>query len=140
MPSGRTMSVSSGPAGEQIEVRSPDGQLEIRIALTPQGPVLSVSGAKLEINAAESVSVNCRDLSINATNSLSLETAGSVGIQAAGDIVAKSKGNTSIDAQVINLNCGDRTGYNDDALPKFEVPLPQIPASDGQQGCCGHSH
>lgn len=138
MASGRSIEVSSGPGGEQIEVRSPDGTVEIRIALTPQGPVLSVSGAKLEINATESVSLNCRDLSINTTGSMNLTSQGSVGIHAAADVTVKSQGNTDIDAQVVNLNCGPRDGYNDDALPKFELPavIAEPPASGGSHGCC----
>lgn len=141
MPSGRRVEIASGPAGDQIEVRSPDGMVEIRIALTAQGPVLSVSGAKLEINATESVTLNCRDLAINTTGSMNLSSQGSVGIHAQGEVVVQSQGNTNIDAQVVNLNCGPRDGYNDDALPKFELPaIPSstpTPVADGPN-CCGH--
>ena len=138
MSSGRSVEVSSGPGGDQIEVRSPDGMVEIRVALTPQGPVLSVSGAKLEINATESVSLNCRDLSINTTGSMNLTAQGSVGIHAADNVAVRSQGNTDIDAQIVNLNCGPRDGYNDDALPKFELPaaISQPPPSCGPHGCC----
>ncbi len=102
--------------------------------------MLSLSGAKLEINSSDSVNLNCRDLNINTTGSLNLASQGSLALSATGNITAKALGNTDIDAQVVNLNCGPRTDYNDDALPKFVLPdMPALPPQDSHGGC-SHAH
>ncbi len=143
LPSGRTLNVAAGPDGEHIEIRAASGQLEVRISLTPDGPVLSLSGAKLEINASDTIAVNCKDLSINTAGSFNVVSSGTVGVRAQGDMKMKAMGNTDIDAQLINLNGGDRSEYNDAALPVFEVltpPAPLPPPAAGDDCGCGHAH
>lgn len=53
LPSGRRLTVQLEGADEALEIRSPSGALELRLKLTPEGPVLSLSGAKLELAATE---------------------------------------------------------------------------------------
>ena len=64
LPSGRTVVIRADSQGEAIEVRSAGGEMELRIALTEQGPVLTLRGARLEIDAADTVAVNCRHFAV----------------------------------------------------------------------------
>lgn len=117
LPSGRTVVVKADGRGEVIEVRSSGGEVELRIALTNDGPVLSLSGARLEINATDTVALNCRHLAVRATEGVSME--------AGGDIALKSAGDTFIDGKLVKLNCLDRTGYPDDPAPSDTPRLPE---------------
>lgn len=133
LPSGRTVLIQTDAKGEMIEVRSVDGVTELRIVLTEQGPVLSLRGVRLQIDSSDTVAVRCRHFEVQASESVRLNAAGSVGIHSQADIQLKSKGNTDIDGELVKLNCGDRTGYPDDPaqLPPVGL-LPQQPGTSGQ--------
>jgi hypothetical protein len=123
LPSGRTVTVRADGGTEAIEIRSPGGEMELRIALTDRGPVLSLRGARLEIDAADAVAVNCRQFEVHAAEGVVLT--------AAGDVAIRSGGDTSIDGRLVKLNCQDRGGYPDGAaLPEPNPPAP-FPLREG---------
>ena len=113
LPSGRSVIVSAEAGREAIEIRSANGEMEIRIALTDQGPVLQLRGARLQIDSTDTVAVNCRDFEINASNGIKLASGGDIDIVNAGETRMKTQGSTWIDADFVNLNCLDRKGYHD---------------------------
>ncbi|MBI1189904.1 MAG: hypothetical protein GC200_04385 [Tepidisphaera sp.] len=146
LPSGRTVTASAQGGGEQIEIRSPAGDLELRIALTPDGPVLQLRGVKLEIDSTDSVAVRCKDFEIAATDSVRLTAARDVEVRAQGELKVKTQGQMHIDGEVINLNGGDRSDYPD-GRPGWTPPpvpgLPEMPTlpTHHEPGCdCGHDH
>lgn len=67
LPSGRSVVVSATAAGERLAVCGPEGGVEVEIALTPNGPVVRVHGAKLEVTAAADVSIACDKFHVTAT-------------------------------------------------------------------------
>lgn len=113
LPSGTALTVRADEEGEEIQLRSPDGGIELRIRMTDDGPVLMLRGVKLAIEASDSVSVNCRDFTVNASAGIQLATPGAVAVSSGADLRLKSAGPTFIDGEIVNLNCLDRTGYPD---------------------------
>ena len=89
--------------GETLEVISPSGDVEVGIRLTPEGPVLKLRGARLEI-ASDEV--------------LELRAGAGVAVQSDADIQFRSEGQTHIDGDWVNINCDERagTGWHDDPL------------------------
>jgi len=134
----------SGDSGhEQLEIRSPEGAIELRIALTKDGPVLSLSGVRLEINSTDTVAVNCREFTVATTHGVTLSSKEDVTLRADGEIRAKSLGQAHIDASIIQLNGGDRADYDDASLPSAELEFPELPPSppaDGAGGGCCSGH
>ena len=114
LPSGRTVVVRADGRGEAIEVRSAAGEIELRIALTEHGPVLTLRGARLEIDAAETVAVNCRHFAVHTTDGMVFDAAGDIALRSGADTRLRSAGDTYVDGRLVNLNCLDRTGYPDD--------------------------
>lgn len=98
LPSGRDVILHVRPDHEEIEVRSPDGLLELKISLTPGGPVVQIRGGRLEIESTDAVKVNCQKFQVNAEQGIDLQ----------------SRGNVTLDGDYVQLNCGDRTGFHDD--------------------------
>ncbi len=141
LPSGRTVSVRSGGGHEEIEIRSAGGEMEVRIALTPQGPVLQLRGARLEIDSTDTVAVNCRKFEVTAADGVKIDAAGDIEVAGSGELRMKSAGQTFIDGDYVNLNCRDRTGYHDDPAkqPPAIQQQPSAPAGDGSasSGSCG---
>jgi hypothetical protein len=114
LPSGTTLRVRSGPEGDDIVLESAGGAMEVRIRVTADGPVLSLRGVRLEIEAADSVALNCREFSIEARDGIRLASGGPVRVDSDAEIKLRSADQTFIDGDYVNLNCLDRTGYHDD--------------------------
>jgi hypothetical protein len=118
LPSGTTLTVRAGTDGEEINLRTAGGTLEVKIRLTDDGPVLSLKGATLEIEATDRVAVNCREFSVHAQDRVEL-SGGDVRVHSGNEIRMKSAAQTYIDGDYVNLNCLDRVGYHD-YLPTLE--------------------
>lgn len=111
--SGATVSVHTDRQGETIVLRSAGGAVDLSIRMTDQGPVLSLKGVRLEIEATEEVAVRCREFSVDARDGIRLTSGGS----------------TFIDGDYVNLNCLDRTGYHDQLPTTPEgASLPERPS------------
>jgi hypothetical protein len=146
LPSGRSVSFVAEGGREELVVRSARGQMELKITLTKDGPVLSLSGARLEINSTDAVSVNCRAFEVNASEGVRLRAAGDVAIAAEGEMRAKTGGKIHLDGEMVNLNCGDRTGYPDEETAKLtqaivdRVLAERAAAANGIEATHGHDH
>lgn len=146
LPSGRTVATSAAGGKEQIEIRSATGDLELRIALTPEGPVLQLRGVRLEIDSTDTVAVRCKDFEIAATDSIRMSAAKDVALDAAGELRVKTMGQMHMDGEMIHLNSGDRAGYPDGQPGWVPPPVPGLPdPSTGKSpanagGDCGHDH
>lgn len=71
-PSGRSIAVQASPAGEALEIRSPAGEMELRIVFTPEGPVVSLRCARLELVSAGAVALDCRRFDLRTTEEIRL--------------------------------------------------------------------
>lgn len=116
---GRSLEWISGDAaagGDVLAIRDPDGNLEVTVALEAGGPVVRVRGARLEVATPEELAVDCRALQLRAREGLSLEAGGDFRVRSGAEIRMKSRRSAFIDADWVNLNCLDRTGYHDEHL------------------------
>ena len=130
LPSGRSILIKAGQTDEQIELRSADGQTELRITMTEDGPIVTLIAAKLEIESSHTVSVNCARFEVNTQDAVAIRSQGDVTIQSDADTHLKSGAQTFIDGDYVNLNCLDRTGYHDqDSCEAGETP-PQLTHQD----------
>lgn len=76
LSSGRSLEIAEEAAGERILVRAAEGQILVSIRLTDDGPVLSLSGASLEIAAARALSLSCDTLRIHAAQDATIDVGG----------------------------------------------------------------
>ena len=114
LPSGATLTVRADAGGEEIQLRSANGAMELRIRMTDDGPVVSLHGMKLEIEAADSIAVKCREFTVDSQEAVRLNTGGNFEVRSASEIRMRSAAETFLDGDYVMLNCGDRTGYHDD--------------------------
>ena len=71
LPSGRSVAVQAGSQGEFLEVCAPGGEMELRIDFTPEGPVVRLHCARLEL-AAGDVAMSCRSFDLRTTEDVRL--------------------------------------------------------------------
>jgi hypothetical protein len=67
LPSGRSIVIQADAENEFLEVSAPGGEMELRIAFTPEGPVVRLHCARLELASSGDVAMNCRSFDLRTT-------------------------------------------------------------------------
>jgi len=75
---GRKLVIGEQGTDQLVEIRNDAGMVEVRILLTPQGPVLQMEAARLSLKAAESVEIESARVAIKATETVDVNAAGDV--------------------------------------------------------------
>jgi phage gp45-like len=97
LPSGRSVVVKLNEGREELEIRAPDGAVEVQIVLTESGPVVRLHGARLELAATETVAVDCKRFEVHTSEATKLESDGELRVKTADDV--------HINGKFIRLNC-----------------------------------
>lgn len=101
---GRQVAIVRDGARQALELRAPSGQLELRIRLTEDGPVLSVDAARLEVRATEAVDIQCKDFQVTASESATITSGGAATVKAHGEIEIESEADVFVRGVRILLN------------------------------------
>ncbi|MFS8070399.1 MAG: hypothetical protein ACMG6S_28890 [Byssovorax sp.] len=88
LPSGRRLEAELEPGGADVlRIRARDGQCVLTVRITDEGPVLSFSGATLELEARR-LDVSCDDLRLRVGGAAVVDIGGDVDARVANDDVA----------------------------------------------------
>jgi hypothetical protein len=104
LPSGRTLVVRVGADGEEVEVRDRAGALELSIILTPEGPMVRIKAARIELESPETISVQCRRFEVETTEAIQLQSRGTMRVDAQ-EMHLKTESDIHLDGAMIRLNC-----------------------------------
>jgi phage gp45-like len=96
--------VKIGENQEEMEVRSPSGDVEVQIVLTANGPVVRLRGARLELESPETVAVDCKRFEVHASEKTELRSEGEVRVTGQGMRV-QTQGDIHLNGDYIRLNC-----------------------------------
>jgi hypothetical protein len=88
---GRTLSVQHAGADELVEIRSSSGQVELRIKLTEEGPVLQMESVRLQLKASEAVEIESARVDIRATETLQLASDNEIKVDGKGEVRVNGK-------------------------------------------------
>jgi hypothetical protein len=88
---GRTLSVENAGTDELVEIRSSSGQVELRIKLTEDGPVLQMESVRLQLKASEAVEIESTRIEIKATETLQLASGKEIKVEADGEVRVNGK-------------------------------------------------
>ena len=77
---------------ERLQVRNAQGALEMEVRLTRDGPVLRLSSERIELNATDTVAVNCERFVVNAKHSVQILSEGDAKVQAKGALDLQATG------------------------------------------------
>ena len=88
---GRTLRVEQSGTDELVEIRSSSGQVEVRIRLTEEGPVLQMESARLQLKASEAVEIASKRVEIHATETVQVASDNEVKVDAEGEVRVNGK-------------------------------------------------
>ncbi len=134
LTSGRRYDLQAGPDADRLVIRSRGGEVVLRIEVTDAGPVLSFSGASLELEATRRLRLAAQEVSVEAAGDVSLSAGGSLRENVAGDHHTTVAGDERVEAANVQVQAsmgavgmraqgrialdGEHIGLNDDPLPK----------------------
>lgn len=96
LPSGRSVIVKTADGREELEVRSPQGEMEVHIILTETGPVVRLRGARLELESPETVALNCQRFEVNAAEAVRITGR---------ELRVRTESDIHMNGATIRLNC-----------------------------------
>jgi hypothetical protein len=97
--SGRTLTLLEGRE-DCVSVTSPEGMVELTVRFTPEGPVLSFSGARLDLTHAGLLNLSCEELRLHGRRGIEL--------QSQAEIVMRGEGDVHLDGQNVLINCDEQ--------------------------------
>jgi hypothetical protein len=96
--------VSVAGGQEQLEVRAPGGEVEVRVTLTDEGPVVHLRAAKLELEAVDTMSLACKTLQVRAAEGATVESGGDLAIKAKKEMWLTAEDDLVARGEIIHLN------------------------------------
>jgi hypothetical protein len=104
LDAGRTLKVRRAGVEQLVEVRAASGQLELRIRLTDEGPVLQMEAVKLALHAEDAVAIKCKTFEVEASADTVIQSGGELKIKAQGEVEVDSPEDVRIRGKIIWLN------------------------------------
>jgi hypothetical protein len=92
---GKRLVVGESGANQLVEIRSESGLVELRIELTPAGPILRMHAVKLELKADQQIALESPQVAIRG---------GEVKIESEDTIDVDAKGDVRVVGKIIHLN------------------------------------
>lgn len=134
LTSGRSYELRADGARDQVTIRSSEGNIVLRIEVTDAGPVLSFTGATIDLVATRGMRIEAEDLALQAKRNMIVETGGSLHERIHGDHHTRVDGHERLEAAAVEVQAnekavavramekitldGERIGLNDDPLPQ----------------------
>ncbi len=96
LPHGRVVSLCTRPGIEELQILSPDGKVELRVAFGPDGPVVDLRCARLVLSSPDTVSVECRRFEVRTSEAVEIVGA---------ELRAVTSGDIRLNGERVLLNC-----------------------------------
>lgn len=132
--SGRSYELRSDGEGDRLTIRGRGGEVLLRIGMTEAGPVLSFSGADIELSASRSLKLSAGSVDIRAERELQLQSGGALVEKIGGHHHTQVKGEERLEASALQMQAnsgsvevkamrrialdGEHIGLNDEPLPQ----------------------
>ena len=104
LDSGRQILIHSSEKEELIEIAESDGEIIMKVRMTDDGPVISVSGAHLELKSTETIALEAKKIKIKAEEKVVVESNGGLEIDSSKKMAIHSNDDICIAGKIIHLN------------------------------------
>ena len=90
--------------GQSIEVHDINGELQVQINITPQGPQIRLNGGQLDLQSPENISMDCNSFRLTTNEDTEIFAKGHVKIDSREEMRITCEDDVFIRAKVIWLN------------------------------------
>lgn len=104
LDSGRQIIVEPSEKEELIQIVEQKGDIVMSIRMTDSGPVITVSGAHLELKSMETITLDAKKVEVRAEEEATVTSKGSLEVASAKKMDIHSDGEIRIDGKMIHLN------------------------------------
>jgi hypothetical protein len=134
LTSGRRYDLEAGAGADRLVIRSRSGDVVLRVEVTDAGPVLSFSGASIDVEATRRLRFAAEEIHIEASGDVALSAGGSLRENVEGDHHIRVAGDERVEAANVQIQAstgavgvramerialdGEHIGLNDDPLPQ----------------------
>ena len=102
LPSGHHLQINF--AESIIDITTPEGMPAVQIALTKEGPIVEVAGAKLSLKSPQDINIACENFSVETEKDLYMNSNGGLIIESTQELQLNCEVDVHIRAKVIWLN------------------------------------
>lgn len=89
---------------EEVQIRAPEGDVQLRIVLTPEGPVIRLSQASLELDALHTVRTRCQRFEVEAQERIQLQAGQALDLHSDKTMHLDASGELVATSELIRLN------------------------------------
>ena len=100
----KILTVSAAEDHDLIEIHGAGGVVELRIKLTPDGPILQMESVRLSLKSSENVDVACRNFEVRASESIDIHADGGMQLSGQADVRVNANGDVIVTGEKIFLN------------------------------------
>lgn len=100
-------SIDADRERERVTLRGVDGEVQLVIRMTSDGPVLSFSAAQLEIDTTQKLRVDVDQLELRARNGISVESLGPVSQRIHGESITHCDGHVQLECGSVSMTAHD---------------------------------
>jgi hypothetical protein len=134
LTSGRRYEITTDHDRDRVVIRSRSGEIVLRVEVTDAGPVLSFSGAVVELAASRRLHLAAEEVAVEAKRDLSVHVGGSMHERVEGDHHLRVRGEERVEAAKVEVQANERgvavrameeialdgahIGLNDDPAPE----------------------
>jgi phage gp45-like len=104
LSSGRKIRVKETFSEDIVEIVESEGTVSIKITLTETGPVISVSGAKLEINSTESIKLESKRIEIKSSEQTVIKSEGNLNFESKDEMAINSRDDIVVAGKMVYIN------------------------------------
>jgi hypothetical protein len=104
LDSGRQILIQSDGKEERLEIVEPKGEVVMSVRLTETGPIVTFTGAHLELKATETIALDAKKIKIKAKEEAVVESKGGLKIDSAKKMDIHAEDDIRVVGKMIHLN------------------------------------
>lgn len=122
---------------DTLHIEAPDGKVCISVKLTPEGPMLELSGIELKVETSGKLQFTCGEMDVRSEKHITFHSGGDINYKSQGDIAVQAEGSIETEgfSQSFRARRGDIEAIaNDDVFLNGERIRLNSPRTSKKKG------
>jgi len=103
LPANQRLFIENSQETSELTIVDADGRVNLSVTITPEGPVLHLTGGSLMLHTDGDLGINAKQIDLHGREGVSLSTDGDLNVHAQGEVAIAAK-KQSITAELGNVD------------------------------------